>query len=97
VTENEKLLALLAEARELVCAHNEKERAVRDLIDAALAKPVIRPPDTTWVRRAESWEERFKEAEKERDEARSELEKVKSQRDFYLWDWYLSELRKCKP
>jgi len=86
VTEVEKLRALLAEARirispcvQAPCSHDDC--CLRSRIDAALAEPVQppKPPRTTWARFAYDFRERAEKAERERDEARAEVEDLKAQ------------------
>ena len=100
----EKLRALLAEAREaLMCCRGLTN--LGDRIDVALAEPVV-DLQTEYERDRQAWDataekmdalirglvEHRSKAERERDEARAALEKVTRERD-----WYLSELRECKP
>jgi chromosome segregation ATPase len=80
------LRALLAEARELACAHNEKERAVRDRIDAALADPVLPCARCETLRELADKasheqglaQRRMLEAQKERDDARDAIKRAEA-------------------
>jgi hypothetical protein len=86
VTENEKLRALLAEAREWVrtqgeagCPDDQCEQCAAademlQRIDATLAEPVV---DDEYHKAAFRWFDDCMRARKERDEARAEVERLR--------------------
>lgn len=90
MTENNKLRALLAEARDALTYHvneaeqrHEKERLIRpdrDLtnrIDAALAEPVVDAYDAAYAAmRGDAWQREALRFQRERDEARAEVERA---------------------
>lgn len=80
-TDIEKLRALLAEARGRFGLFIDEELRAR--IDSALAEPVqpVKPPRTTWARFAYDFRERAEKAERERNEARAEVERLKEDRE----------------
>ncbi len=102
-----KLRSLLAEARAEIhgrlghsydCEGLCSTHQLIANIDAALAEPVSDALEwqTAITKALSESQERLaaevREAIRERDEARAALEKVTRERD-----WYLSELRECKP
>jgi hypothetical protein len=82
MTENEKLRALLAEAR-VLCDYNvdaQGRRELRARIDAALAEPVVKPKridahDALYRRICED-REFWENYERERDESRAEVKRA---------------------
>lgn len=86
MSEAEKLRSLLAEARDALYPLSlsaDGFAEMRQRIDAALAEPVVasrmeKPSNTTWARFAYDFRERAEKAERERDSARAEVERLKT-------------------